>query len=106
MLDWFNGKRLKTRKHSSRIRTDRAATRPSSEPASLRLIVDRQTRVKTLPSLAVGNEYKTSCSKKRSREVFFVADRCLTHFDSRLSEISKAVKKNTLPNKKCEITSI
>ena len=30
-----------------------SATRPSSEPAFLRLIVDRQTRVKTLPSLAV-----------------------------------------------------
>ena len=53
MLDWFDGKRLKTRKHSSRMRTDRAATRPSSEPAFLRLNLDRQTRVKTLPSLAV-----------------------------------------------------
>ena len=27
-----------------------------------------------------------------------------THFDSRLSEISVAVEKNTLPNKECEIT--
>ena len=30
-----------TRKHSSRMRTDRAATRPRSEPISTRLIVDR-----------------------------------------------------------------
>ena len=44
-----------TRKLSSRIRTDRAVTRPCSEPACMRPIVDRQTPVKTLPSLAVGN---------------------------------------------------
>ena len=34
--------------------TDRAVTWPSSEPVSMRPIVDRQTPVKTLPSLAVG----------------------------------------------------
>ena len=33
------------------MRTDRAVTRPSSEPVSMRPIVDRQTSVKTLPSL-------------------------------------------------------
>ena len=37
------------------MRTDHAITRPSSEPASMRPIVDRQTPVKTLPSLAFGN---------------------------------------------------
>ena len=36
------------------MRTDRTVTRPSSEPVSMRLIVDRQTPVKTLPPLAVG----------------------------------------------------
>ena len=45
---------LFTRKHSSRMRTDRVVTRPSSEPVSITPIVDKQTRVKTLPSLAVG----------------------------------------------------
>ena len=44
-----------TRKLSSRLRTDRAVTRPSSEPISMRPIVDRQTAAKTLPSPAVGN---------------------------------------------------
>ena len=39
------------------MRTDRAVTRPSSEPVFMRPIVDRQTPVKTLPSLAVGNNY-------------------------------------------------
>ena len=50
---WFNWLDVITRKHSSRMHTDRIATRPSSEPVSMRLIVDRQTLVKTLPSLAV-----------------------------------------------------
>ena len=36
--------------------TDRAVTRPSSEPVSMMLIVDRQTPAETLPSLAVGNK--------------------------------------------------
>ena len=45
-----------TRKQSSRMRTDRAITRPSSEPISMRPIVDRQTPVKTLHSLTVGNK--------------------------------------------------
>ena len=38
---------MKTRKHFSRMRTDRAVTWPSSEPVSTRPIVDRQTPVKT-----------------------------------------------------------
>ena len=42
-----------TRKHPNTMRTDRAITRPSSEPVGMRPIVDRQTPVKTLPSLAV-----------------------------------------------------
>ena len=40
---------LKTRKHSNRMRTDRAV-RPSSERVAMWPIVDRQTPVKTLPS--------------------------------------------------------
>ena len=36
------------------MRTDRAVRRPSSEPVAVTPIVDRQTPVKTLPSLAVG----------------------------------------------------
>ena len=46
-----------TRKHSSRMRTDHAVTRRSSDRVAMRSIVDIQTPVKTLPSLAVGNEY-------------------------------------------------
>ena len=42
-------KRIKTRKHSSRMHTDRAV-RPGSERVAMRPIVDRQTSVKTLPS--------------------------------------------------------
>ena len=52
----FSTKKLHvTRKHSSRMRTDRTITKPNSERLVMRLIVDRQTPVKTLPSLAVGN---------------------------------------------------
>ena len=40
----------KTRKHSSRMRADRAVTRRGSEIVAMRPIVDRQTPVKTLPS--------------------------------------------------------
>ena len=40
---------------SSRMRTDRAVTRSSSERVTTMPIVGRQTHVKTLPSLAVGN---------------------------------------------------
>ena len=47
---------VETRKHSSRMRTNRAVARPSSEPISMRPIVDRQTPVKTLPSLAIGKD--------------------------------------------------
>ena len=47
---------IKIRNHSSRMRTDHTVTRPSSEPVFMRSIVDRQTPVKTLPSLAVGNQ--------------------------------------------------
>ena len=36
------------------MRTDRTVRKQSSEPVAVRLIVDRQTPVKTLPSLAVG----------------------------------------------------
>ena len=46
----------KTRQHSRRMRTDRAVTRPISERVATRPIVDRQTSVKTLPSLAVGKK--------------------------------------------------
>ena len=38
------------------MRTDRAVTGPSSEPVAIRLIVDRQTPVKTLSTLVVGNK--------------------------------------------------
>ena len=55
---------LFTRKHSSRMRTDRAVTRMSSDRVAMRPIVDRMTgAVKTLPSLAVG---KYILSSKRS----------------------------------------
>ena len=47
-----------TRQHSSRMRTDRAVTTSSSERVSSRPAVDRQTPVKTLPSLAFGNKCK------------------------------------------------
>ena len=55
--DFSASKSSTTRKHSSRMRTNRTITRPSSEPVSMRPIVDRQTPVKTLPSLAVGNNH-------------------------------------------------
>ena len=48
------------RKHSSRMHNNRVVTRPSSESVSMRPIVDRRMPVKTLPSLAVGNNYVTS----------------------------------------------
>ena len=38
------------------MRTDNAVTRMSSEPVSVRPIVDRQMPVKILPSLAVDNQ--------------------------------------------------
>ena len=44
-----------TRKHSSRMRTDRAITMMTNDRAAMWPIVDRQTPVKTLPSLTVGN---------------------------------------------------
>ena len=50
----FRQKLYQTRHLSSRMRTDHAV-RPSSEGGAIRPIVDRQTPVKTLPSLAVGN---------------------------------------------------
>ena len=54
-----------TRKHSSRMRTDRAVTRSSNKPVSMRLIVDRQTTVKTLPSLALDNKslFASNCAR-------------------------------------------
>ena len=42
-----------TRKHSSRMRTDCAITRLSSEPVAMRPMVDKQRPVKSFPSLAV-----------------------------------------------------
>ena len=43
-----------TREHSSRMRTDHAVTRMSNDRVVMRPIVDRQTPIKTLLSLAVG----------------------------------------------------
>ena len=54
-----------TRQHSSRMRTDRAVTRSSSERVSSRAAMDGQTPVKTLPSLAVGNERLTYISQSQ-----------------------------------------
>ena len=58
------GMDITTRMHSSRMRTDRAVTRSSSERVAARLIVDRQTPVKILPSLTVGKncEHVYHCS--------------------------------------------
>ena len=39
------------------MHTDHAVSRLSSEPVSMRPIVDRQTPMKTLPSLAVGKNF-------------------------------------------------
>ena len=47
---------MKTKKHSSRMCTDREVTRMSSGQVAMRRTVDRQTPVTTLPSLAVDNE--------------------------------------------------
>ena len=48
------------------MRTDRAVTTMSSDRVAMRLIVDRQTPVKTLPSLAVGkNESSESLGVKK-----------------------------------------
>ena len=60
----------RTRKHSSRMQTDQDVTRPTSEPVSMRPIVDRQTPVKTLPSLAVGNNRKRSKKKFKYQRKF------------------------------------
>ena len=49
---------VQTRKHSSRMHTDCAVTMPRCERLGMRPIVDRQTPVKTLPSLAVGKKLK------------------------------------------------
>ena len=50
------------------MRTDRAVRRPSSEPVAVRPIVDRQTPVKTLPSLAVGKYFLIDhCHKKQNQ---------------------------------------
>ena len=40
------------------MRTDRAVIRMSSDRGAMKPIVDRQTPVKTLPSLAVGNNFE------------------------------------------------
>ena len=59
------------KKHSSRMRTDRTVTRPSSELVSMRPIVDRQTPVKTLPSLAVGNNSSSPVKLEPFEEAVF-----------------------------------
>ena len=59
------------KKHSSRMRTDRAVTRPNSELVSMRPIVDRQTPVKTLPSLAVGNNSSSPVKLEPFEEAVF-----------------------------------
>ena len=56
MLKMRNKAPIVIRKHSSRMRTDRAVKRMSSDQVAKRPIVDRQTPVKTLPSLAVGKK--------------------------------------------------
>ena len=55
-----------TRKHSNKMRTDRAVTRPSSERVAMRPKVDRQTPVKTLPNLAVGNKSRHIMTSSQS----------------------------------------
>ena len=55
------------------MHTNRAITRPSSESVSMRPIGDRQTPVKTLPSLAVGNNLQkthvTGAGQGRAHEI-------------------------------------
>ena len=45
------------------MRTDRAVGRSSSGPVGVRPIVDRQTPVKTLPSIALGKNINTPLQK-------------------------------------------
>ena len=59
------------KKHSSRMRTVCAVTRPSSEPVSTRPIVDKQTPVKTLASLAVGNNSSSPVKLEPFEEAVF-----------------------------------
>ena len=66
---------MKTKKHFSRMCTDRAVTRMSSGRVALRRTVDRQTPVKTLPSLAVGNE--RNCIPRTSLDPPLVSDALL-----------------------------
>ena len=58
---WFT--RSMKGKHSSSTCTDRAITSMTSDRVAKRPIVDRQTRVKTLPSLAIG-KYRITCKEK------------------------------------------
>ena len=51
---------IRTRKHSSRMRTDRAITRPSSERVVIRSLVDKHLWKHYLP-LAVGKNIVTWC---------------------------------------------
>ena len=50
--------KFSTTKHSSRMRTDHAVTRMSSDRVADCEQNDKQTPVKTLPSVAVGNEQR------------------------------------------------
>ena len=54
------------------MRTDRALTRPSSDRVAMKPIVDRQTPVKTLPSLAVGNNSTLRGNSFQSMAEFWV----------------------------------
>ena len=71
--------------------TNRAITRPSSEPVSMRPIVDRQTPVKTLPSLVVGNKPNVPLhvihpEKSRTRTVYFKTVRNMVTLTVRVHE--------------------
>ena len=49
--EFFDSKAsISTRKHSSRMHTESAVTRPNNERVAMRPIVVRQTPVKSLPS--------------------------------------------------------
>ena len=50
------------------MHTDRAVASPSSEQVAMRPTVDRQTPVKTLPSLAVVNNWRAAGSSKHTLE--------------------------------------
>ena len=95
-----------TRNHSRRTRTDRAVTRMTSDWAAMRLIVDRQTTVKTLPSLAVGNQAQgrhiflnSTCPRKHKirklRVLCAIGGLCAGMWEWR-SELSQRLKWNNV----------